>query len=276
MAFMEGKLQLIDLVAAAQLKAQRDAEKKRQQEAAGQPDYGPLGSKFYQQGEDYMVVPMGGKSPVEAAMGMTEKQPLSKTVGYISGTPGADVFKEKMATGRALLDAASRGGYGGGGGGGQPQDPYSNYAPGHLEQMNAINEYQPQQNPKTNATKDISSMLANQIMQQQLNQQQPQPIPPEISSALDYQGGIKNTNEVNQILEDRAATKQKTESINKMATMEKMVYTSPAYSQLKDQGQKSKAIKELPQFLKEAEANKIPITQDVINRWVEFVTKKKG
>jgi hypothetical protein len=65
-----------------------------------------------QQGEDYMVVPMGGKSPVEAMMGMTSKQPLSQTVGYVSGTPVADVFKEKMATGRAMMQAMANSGGG--------------------------------------------------------------------------------------------------------------------------------------------------------------------
>jgi hypothetical protein len=51
-----------------------------------------------------------GSGAMAGEPGFTEKRFLSDVPGYISGTPGAQVFAEKMATGRAMLDAMSRGG----------------------------------------------------------------------------------------------------------------------------------------------------------------------
>lgn len=58
---------------------------------------------------DTMTV-KSGSGVMAGEPGFTEKRFLSDVPGYISGTPGAQVFAEKMATGRAAMQAMANSG----------------------------------------------------------------------------------------------------------------------------------------------------------------------
>ena len=160
MAFNEGLKQKIDLI--GMLQATRDREQTEEERKRQALQNQMMMEEMKQQqwrnqmekAPDTMTVKGVGYDP-RFGFG-TEKKFLNDMPGMITGVSPETVFKNMGETDRAMI-SAMRGGYGGGGGGGQPQDPYSNYAPGQLEQMNAINDYQPQQAKPQSA--DLAALL---------------------------------------------------------------------------------------------------------------------
>ena len=106
-----------------------------------------------------------------------------------------DLEDLSMLTGNKMpprgLGGGGRGG-GGGGGGGSEQPvtaPGSNYAPGQLEEMNAINDYQPQQAKPQVA--DVASLLG-QIYRPGGGEQAPAPIADQLADEQQNQAGFQS------------------------------------------------------------------------------------
>ncbi len=143
MAFNEGLKQKIDLLGALearrrmeQIGANDDLQRQLMQEQLKAAEFQNMKAMDV----PTMTVPSSGLT------GMPTKKFLHEMPGYISGVDPTEVFREWNQNFRQGM--ASGGGGGGGGGedaGNTHSDPYSNYTPNQLSEMNAINEWQPQQ-----------------------------------------------------------------------------------------------------------------------------------
>jgi len=158
MAFRESKIQLVDLLSAAEFarNKKRQEEDAKRQALQNQLIQQQIEAAKWQNLKDKerptMTLPAG-----PGLGGMREKRFLDEQAGYISGVSPTDTFNQWNQNMRQAM--ASGGGRGGGGGGGEDlgnthSDPYSNYTPNQLAELNAINEYQPQKNVKSGG--DIS------------------------------------------------------------------------------------------------------------------------
>ena len=298
MAFMEGNVQKIDLI--GMIQAARDkqdrAEKQKQMELQNQMMQEQIKAAEWQNLKDRerqtITLPAG-----PGLGGMREKQFLDQQAGYISGVSPTDIFNQWNQNFRQGMTA---GGYGGGGGGDSApqQDPYSNYAPGQLEQMNAINEYQPQKakastqdsaniaallgelyrpgetsgagggsikNPQTGTFKEFSETPIESrgtITDMSGNQR-----PTGIGAIEDYKNDTANTAEVNKILKDRAALAEKSK-------IDQMLYSNDAYVKL-DSDMQGDVRKELPQFKKELESRNISFTPKAIELLIAKIKARK-
>jgi len=148
MAFMEGKLQMIDLIGALQAKRQQEQAEEDRKRKELENEMMELANKANKHKQGLIENITAYKGPGSG---------LNEPLGWAKYERERNVDKALSAiTGNPLPNVGIRG-LGGGGGGGPQQDPYSNYAPGQLDQMNAINEYQPQQ-AKPQAA-DIATLL---------------------------------------------------------------------------------------------------------------------
>jgi hypothetical protein len=141
MAFNEGLKQKIDLLGALearrrmeQIGANDDLQRQLMQEQLKAAEFQNMKAMDV----PTMTVPSSGLT------GMPTKKFLHEMPGYISGVDPTEVFREWNQNFRQGMAS------GGGGGGGEDagnthSDPYSNYTPNQLSEMNAINEWQPQQ-----------------------------------------------------------------------------------------------------------------------------------
>lgn len=161
MAFNEGLKQKIDLLGALearrrmeQIGANDDLQRRLMQEQLKAAEFQNMKAREV----PTMTVPSSGLT------GMPTKKFLHEMPGYISGVDPTEVFKEWNQNFRQGM--ASGGGRGGGGGGGGDDpanthsDPYSNYTPNQLKELNAINDYQPQQKKTGKDSATIATELA--------------------------------------------------------------------------------------------------------------------
>ena len=136
MAFMEGKLQPIDLLAALQARRglQDDIESRKQRELQNKLLQEQLKAAEWQNLQAREVPTM--TVPSSGLTGMPTKKFLHEMPGYISGVSPTDVFNQWNQNFRQGMASGGGGGYGGRGGmgGGEPQEqasPYSYEGPDH-------------------------------------------------------------------------------------------------------------------------------------------------
>ncbi len=144
MAFLEGKLQPIDLLAALQARRQfeQTSEQRRQQELQNKlmqeqleaAEWANLKAKE----RPTITLPAG-----PGLGGMREKQFLDQQAGYISGVSPTDTFNQWQQNFRTGMTAGGggyggRGGYGGGGQQAPPESPYSYIGPDHSVPQDSV------------------------------------------------------------------------------------------------------------------------------------------
>lgn len=257
MAFNEGLKQKIDLLGALearrrmeQIGANDDLQRRLMQEQLKAAEFQNMKS----QEVPTMTVPSSGLT------GMPTKKFLHEMPGYISGVDPTEVFKEWNQNFRQGM--ASGGGGRGSGGGGEDlgnthSDPYSNYTPNQLSEMNAINEWQPQQAQKGRDSATVAGELGALYGNRQPGGEQTggnvgggstgryvdvmgNETATGTAPAEKYISGIAGAEEVNKILRDRenAPGKQAEAKAKVINSAAKSIANDPRWATLDENAQK--------------------------------------
>ena len=269
MAFLEGKLQMIDLVSALEAQRRRKEQEEQSRNAYGlaQPKPNWMGGEV--ESNPYLVFnPMPGVNPGMNIPG--EKQFLSQTPGYISGVSPTDVFKERMATGRSLMDAASRGGYGGQGAETESDIALKMAQAGLAGEQERSAQYKRQgygSATEEQLTREkIASLLegdraraAGGVREAEIK---------EFGKGYDELNKERKTNEKQTAKEiatgDKALEKTK-EDVGKLA-----LYQNKSFSDIKglDPQRATRIELAFPQFYKQVISNGVPPTENMISDWI--------
>lgn len=275
MAFMENKLQMIDLLGALAAK-QKSRENEKAQELQNQLMQQQLEAMKWQNMKDREVQTM--TVPSSGLTGMPTKKFLHEMPGYISGVDPTEVFKEWNQNFRQGMTA------GGGGGRTMPEQTDDEKrivsAQADIAEEKARQEQYQRQGYGGASANLLAQQLADAKMQGSYDRQYDNMIKDIQGASKDRWADIKAGDQ--KISDAKTQSSQMQNEIDKTkgaqaekeyADFENSILNSPAYSGISKQDKKKEIYSQIKRFKNELDARGIRPTESIISGWISQFKK---